>query len=251
MKRLAGKVALITGAGSGIGRAQALRFAGEGCAVVVSDLNPEAADQVAADVREQGGNGMPVRLDVTDPASARAAVDDALRMFGKLDILSNTAGMADNLAGMIETTPALWHRILSVNLTGMFNVTQAVLPAMLARGSGVVLNIASGASFRGGMGGISYTSAKHGVVGFTRQLTAEFGRRGIRAIGIAPGLIDTPMAAEFLADSDFRAKAADRPAGRVGTPADIANAALFLVSDESDYIHGVTLAVDGGRQAVA
>ncbi len=251
MGRLAGKAALITGGASGIGRAQAMRFAAEGATVVVGDLDGDAARAVAEDIGRSGGRAFAAGFDVANREAVDACVEEAVRQMGGIDILSNTAGMMDGQSNVLDTSPESWERVLSVNLSGMFIVTRAVLPHMIAAGGGVVLNIGSGASFRGGMGGIAYTSAKHGVVGFTRQLTAEYGRQGIRSVGIAPGMIDTPMVSDFMADPMLADKAANRPAGRVGTPEDVANAALFLVSDESDFIHGVTIPVDGGRLAVA
>lgn len=251
MGRLQGKAAFITGGASGIGRAQAIRFAAEGAKVIVADIDGAAAKQVAADIETAGGIAFAAAFDITEFAAVENAVDTAIGQVGRIDILSNTAGMMDGQSTVLDTSPELWQRVLSVNLSGMFIVTKAILPHMIARGGGVVLSIGSGASFRGGMGGIAYTSAKHGVVGFTRQLTAEYGPQGIRAVGIAPGMIDTPMIADFHADPNFLARAANRPARRIGTVEDIANVALFLVSDESDFIHGVTIPVDGGRLAVA
>jgi 3-oxoacyl-[acyl-carrier protein] reductase len=251
MKRLQGKAALITGGGSGIGRAQAIRFAREGATVIVADVNAETAASVAAEVQRAGGIAFAAQVDITDRSDIERCVSAAIKQAGRINILSNTAGVMDGKANILETTPELWEKVLAINLGGMFNMTKALVPHMIAQGGGVVLNISSGAGFLGGLGGTAYTSAKHGVIGFTRQLAAEFGRKGIRSVGISPGLIDTPMVAGSLSDPAFATKAAMRPAGRIGTPDDIANAALFLVSDESDFIHGVTLPVDGGRLAVA
>jgi 3-oxoacyl-[acyl-carrier protein] reductase len=250
MNRLEGKTAFVTGGGSGIGRAQALRFAREGAVVIVADINADTAANVAAEIRTAGGAAFSSQIDISDVSNVGGAVSAAIEQAGRINILSNTAGMYDGGMHTLQTSTELWEKTLSVNLTGMFHVTKALLPHMIANGGGVVLNISSGAGLRGGAGGAAYTASKHGVVGFTRQLTAEYGPKGIRAVGIAPGLIDTPMVAHLTADPSFVAKVAMRPAGRMGTPEDIANAALFLVSDESDYVHGVTLAVDGGRQAV-
>jgi 3-oxoacyl-[acyl-carrier protein] reductase len=191
-----------------------------------------------------------VQINVADSADILRAVDDATRLVDRIHILSNTAGMYDGGAHTLDTTSAQWDQVFAVNLKGMFELTKALLPHMIGKGGGVVLNISSGAAFVGGAGGCAYTTSKHGVIGFTRQLAAEYGRKGIRSVGIAPGLIDTPMVANLIADQAFLTKVAQRPAGRMGTPEDIANAALFLVSDEADYVHGVTLQVDGGRLSV-
>jgi 3-oxoacyl-[acyl-carrier protein] reductase len=227
-----------------------LRFAKEGAVVVVADLNEDAAASVAAEIASAGGTAFAIQMDIADPISVGRAVTAAFESAGTINVLSNTAGMYDGGMHTLQTSSALWDKVIAVNLTGMFQVTKAILPRMIEHGGGVVLNISSGAGLRGGAGGTAYTASKHGVVGFTSQLAAEYGAKGIRAVGIAPGLIDTPMVSHLTADPAFLARVAMRPAGRMGTPEDIANAALFLVSDESDYVHGVTLAVDGGRFAV-
>jgi 3-oxoacyl-[acyl-carrier protein] reductase len=250
MKRLEGKGAFVTGGGSGIGRAQARRFAREGAAVIVADINEAAAASVAAEIRDQGDVAFPVRLDIADTNDIGRAVTAALKSVQHIHILSNTAGVYDGGAHTLDTSTELWEKVFAVNITGMFQMTKALLPHMIANREGVILNISSGAAFIGGAGGTSYTVSKHAVVGFTKQLAAEYGHRGIRAIGIAPGLIETPMVANLTADPNFVAAVRKRPAGRVGTPDDIANAALYLVSSEADYIHGVTVQVDGGKLSV-
>jgi 3-oxoacyl-[acyl-carrier protein] reductase len=226
VNRLEGKIALITGAASGIGRAQALLFAREGAAVVAADLNGDGAEQVVSDIQ--------------------AAVDTAVARFGRIDILSNTAGAFDHYRQTLDTPRELWDKLIAVNLTSQYLVTNAVLPIMLANGGGRVVSIASGAGLMGGGGGAAYTSTKHAVIGYTRQLAAGYGKQGIRANAIAPGLIDTPMVADVSHTEETQAWLATQPGVRLGRPEDIANAALFLVSDESDYIHAVTLPVDGG-----
>jgi 3-oxoacyl-[acyl-carrier protein] reductase len=246
MNRLEGRIALITGAASGIGRAQALLFAREGAAVVAADLNGAGAEQVVSDVQAAGGTGLAVKMDVSDEQSVQAAVETAVARFGRIDILSNTAGTFDHYRQTLDTPRELWDKVLAVNLTSLYLVTNAVLPIMLANGGGKVVSIASGAGFMGGGGGAAYTSTKHAVIGYTRQLAAGYGKQGIRANAIAPGLIDTPMVADVSHTEETTAWLANQPGGRLGRPEDIANAALFLVSDESDYIHAVTLPVDGG-----
>jgi len=250
MKRLEGKGALVTGAGSGIGRAQARRFAREGAAVIVADINQEAAVGVATEIRDLGGVAFSVPLDVADTDSIGRAVNAALKSVQHIHILSNTAGRYDGGAHTLDTSTELWEKVFAVNITGMFQMTKALLPHMIANRGGVILNISSGAAFVGGAGGTAYTVSKHAVVGFTKQLAAEYGHQGIRAVGIAPGLIETPMVANLTSDPNFVATVCKRPAGRVGTPDDIANAALFLVGDEADYIHGITVQVDGGKLSV-
>jgi 3-oxoacyl-[acyl-carrier protein] reductase len=244
--RLNGKVALITGAASGIGRAQAELFAREGAVVVAADLNRRVAEQVVSEIEAAGGSGLAVTMDVRDAGSVDAGVTAAVDKFTRIDILSNTAGVFDDYHQALDTTRELWDTVVGVNLTGVHLVTSAVLPVMLEGGGGTVVSIASGAGLVGGGGGAAYTSSKHAVIGYTRQLTAGYGRQGIRANAIAPGLIDTPMVAHISHTAETEAWMANQPGGRLGRPEDIAKAALFLVSDESDYIHGVTLPVDGG-----
>jgi 3-oxoacyl-[acyl-carrier protein] reductase len=246
MGKLDGRVAFVTGGASGIGKAQAIRFGQEGATLVVADLDESGARAVADAITGAGGQAIGVRVDVTDDDSVAAAVSAALDAYGRIDILSNTAGMFDNFAQTLDTDRKLWDAVVAVNLTGIYTVTNAVLPHMIAAGGGVVLNIASGAGLRGGGGGAAYTSSKHAVVGYTRQLAAGYGRQGIRVNAIAPGLIDTPMVAHFSHDEDTQAGLRQQPAGRLGQPEDIAKAALFLVSDDADFIHAVTLPVDGG-----
>jgi 3-oxoacyl-[acyl-carrier protein] reductase len=246
MNRLQGKITLITGAASGIGRAQALLFAREGAAVVAADLNADGAKQLVSEIEAAGGTALAVMMDVSDSDSVRAAVETAVARFGRIDILSNTAGAFDQYSQTLDTPRELWDKLIAVNLTSLYLVTNAVLPSMLASGGGKVVSIASGAGLVGGGGGAAYTSTKHAVIGYTRQLAAGYGKQGIRANAIAPGLIDTPMVADISHTDETTAWLANQPGGRLGRPEDIANAALFLVSDESDYIHGVTLPVDGG-----
>ncbi|RWZ67936.1 SDR family oxidoreductase [Labedella populi] len=247
MNRLEGRAAFITGAASGIGRAQALLFAREGARVVVADLDADGAERVAAQIRTEGGDAVSTGIDITDEESVATAIAFAVDAYGTIDTLSNTAGMFDKMVPLADADRSFFERVLTVNLTGMFNVTKAVLPHMLAAGKGAIVNIASGAGLRGGGGGIGYTSSKHAVVGFTKQLAADYGRKGVRVNAIAPGLIDTPMVSHFSKAPETVAGLKAQPAGRLGQPEDIANAALFLASDEADFIHAVTLSVDGGQ----
>ncbi|MFJ8816569.1 SDR family NAD(P)-dependent oxidoreductase [Amycolatopsis thermoflava] len=246
MGKLENRVAFVTGGASGLGKAQAVRFAEEGAKVVVADRNEQGAMEVAGIITAEGGAAKGVAVDVTDADSVAAAVAAALDAFGRIDILSNTAGLFDQFKPTLDTDPATWDAVVAVNLTAVYTVTNAVLPHMIAAGRGVVLNIASGAGLRGGGGGAAYTSTKHAVVGYTRQLSADYGNQGIRINAIAPGLIDTPMVAHFSHDEDTLANLRRQPAGRLGRPSDVANAAVFLVSDDADFIHAVTLPVDGG-----
>ncbi|GCE45031.1 3-oxoacyl-[acyl-carrier protein] reductase [Rhodococcus wratislaviensis] len=246
MGKLDGRVALVTGGASGIGKAQAVLFAQHGATVVVADRDESGARVTAGVIEVAGGNALGVAMDVTDDDSVTAAVSAAMSSYGRIDILSNTAGMFDHFAQTLDTDRKLWDAMLAVNLTGIYTVTNAVLPHMITAGKGAIINIASGAGLRGGGGGAAYTSTKHAVVGYTRQLSAGYGKQGIRVNAIAPGLIDTPMVASFSKDEETLTGLRQQPAGRLGKPEDIANAALFLVSDDADFIHAITLPVDGG-----
>ena len=246
MARLADKTAFITGAGSGIGRAQAVLFAKEGARIVAADLNLAAALETVDLIEAAGGRALALEVNVADETSVMAAAAAAMIEFGRIDILCNTAGAFDQFTQALDTSRALWDRVVAVNLTSLYITANVFLPHMIEHGGGVVLTIASGAGLRGGGGGASYTSTKHAAVGFTKQLSAAYGHQGIRANAIAPGLIDTPMVSSFSSDAATVKGLASHPAGRIGTVADIANASLFLVSDEADFIHAVTLPVDGG-----
>jgi 3-oxoacyl-[acyl-carrier protein] reductase len=244
--RLEGRTAFITGGASGLGRAQAIRFAQEGAQVVVADLNEEGAKSVVAEIEAAGGEAIAVSLNVADAESVKTAVERAIERFGKIDVLSNTAGIFDGAAQLGDAALESFRKVFQVNVDGMFSVSKAVLPHMLELGKGSIINFSSNAGLRGGAGGIAYTTSKHAVIGFTRQMAAAYGKQGIRVNAIAPGMIQTPMAGDFVHTPEGKALFEAQPAGRLGQPEDIANAALFLASDESDFIHAVTLSVDGG-----
>lgn len=246
MARLEGRTALITGAASGIGQAQVQTFAREGAKVIACDLNGAAAETSAAEVVAAGGDAIGLAMDVTDPASVQAAVAAGLEHFARIDILCNTAGAFDDNVQALDTSDELWGRLFEVNVRGVHNVCTAVLPQMIENGGGSVVNIASTCGLIAGGGGAAYTASKHAVVGYTKQLAAAYGKSGVRVNAIAPGLIDTPMVAAMTSSPDVRGWIESQPAGRVGTPQDVADASLFLAGPESDYIHAVTLSVDGG-----
>lgn len=246
---LENKIAYITGAASGIGRAEAIRFARAGASIAVVDRDIAAAEKVVAEITEAGGVAAAFHADLADPASAIAAVAAATDHFGRIDILGYTAGMFDDGVASLEIGVERWDRVFAVNLGGLFHTTNAVLPQMIERGSGAIVIVASSAGLGGGGGGAAYTSSKHAAVGYGRQLAVDYGPRGVRTNIIAPGLIETPMAAAVVTNPDAQALMRRSPAGRHGQPEEIAEAALFLASDAASYIHGVVLAVDGGRLA--
>lgn len=246
--KLQNQVALITGAASGLGKAQAILFAKEGAKIIVADLNLEGAEKIAEEIRKNGGNAIGVKVDVADEESVLSMVKLGLAAFGKISILSNTAGIFDNYSPLLATTSEQWQKYLDINISSLFIVTKAVLPGMIDNHYGVIINMTSGAGLIGGGGGIGYTSSKHAVVGFTKQMNADYGKMGIRANAIAPGLIETPMVKSLIdnKDSGIMETLKKLPAGRHGQPHEIASAALFLASDDSRYIYGAVIPVDGG-----
>lgn len=246
--KLENQVALITGAASGLGKAQANLFAKEGAKIIAADLNLEGAEKTAEEIRNNGGNAIGVKVDVADGDSVVSMVKVAIAAYGKISILSNTAGIFDNYASLLDTTFEQWEKYLDINISSLFRVTKAVLPGMIANHYGIIINMTSGAGLIGGGGGIGYTSSKHAVVGFTKQMNADYGKQGIRANAIAPGLIETPMVKALIdnEDSGIMETLKKLPAGRHGQPDEIANTALFLASDDSRYIYGAVIPVDGG-----
>jgi NAD(P)-dependent dehydrogenase (short-subunit alcohol dehydrogenase family) len=252
MGRLDGKVALLTGAGSGIGRVAASMFAAEGAAVVVTDVVADAARKVAAEVVASGARAEPVAVDVADADQVQAMVDAATGTFGRLDILFNNAGIfpADD-GGVLDTPPATWQRVMEVNLQGVWLGCRAAIPAMLASGGGSIVNVASFVALVGAATAqVAYTASKGGVLALSREIAVEYARQGIRVNSICPGPIETPLLAELLRDPDRRARRLVHvPMGRFGRPEEIAAAALFLASDEASFVTGSALVVDGGITA--
>jgi 3-oxoacyl-[acyl-carrier protein] reductase len=244
--RLQGKVALITGAGSGIGRASAERFAAEGAQVAVVDLKG-AAETVAA-IETAGGEAIALTTDVADEEQVATMVEVALERFGKVDVLMNNAGILDDYLPAADTPTAIWDRVLGVNLFAQFFTARALLPQMVERGDGAIINVASTAGLNGGNGGAAYTTSKHAIIGFTRQLCFDYARQGIRCNVICPGAVETGMTKEIFASPDAAVMAAveSAPIGRWAQPDELANAALFLASDEASFVNGAVYVVDGG-----
>lgn len=244
---LEGKIAVVTGAGAGIGRAIVREFARAGASLVCSDLNGETADAAAREVVANGGEAIGIAADVADLASVQNLAAQTLSHFGRADIVVNNAGILDGFTPLGEVSDALWDRILAVNLTGSFYVSRAFLPAMLEQGSGNFINIASMAGVIAQAGGLAYTVSKHGVIGLTRQVAAEYGQRGIRANAICPGAIDTNLTNSFMENApEVRAIAESVPVGRLGKPEEIASLAGYLASDSSAFVQGAAMLIDGG-----
>lgn len=252
MGRLDGKVALITGAGSGMGRAAAELFAAEGARVVVADLSADAAEESVAAIRAAGGEAEPVRADVSRPDDCAATVDAAVRTFGGLHVLYNNAGIfpADD-GGVLDTPEGTWEQVMAVNLRGVWLCCRAGIPAMVDSGGGSIINVASFVALMGAATAqIAYTASKGGVLSMTREMAVEWARRGVRANALCPGPIETPLLAELMSDPERRARRLVHiPMGRLGRAEELAKAALFLASDDSSFMTGSALVVDGGITA--
>jgi NAD(P)-dependent dehydrogenase (short-subunit alcohol dehydrogenase family) len=250
--RLDGKVALITGAGNGMGREAGLLFAREGARVVAADWNLEGAQATVAAIEAAGGEGLAVKVDVADEAQVEAMIAATDARFGALHVLYNNAGIfpADD-GGPTETPVSTWDRVMEVNLKGVWLGCRHGIPLMLRSGGGSIVNVASFVALMGAATSqIAYTASKGGVLSMTREIAVEYARQGIRANSLCPGPIDTPLLAELLSDPERRARRLVHiPMGRLGQAEELAKAALFLASDESSFMTGSQLVVDGGITA--
>ena len=244
--RLSNKVALITGGGSGIGKASCLLFAREGARVVVVDLKKETAEATA---KEIGANAKAFAADVSKAKEAQAMVAFAEKSFGRLDIIFNNAGVFHAKDESVTNTPEdIWDMVIDINLKGVFLGCQYAIPAMLRSGGGSIINTASFVAIMGAaVPQIAYTASKGGVLAMTREIAVEFARKNIRANSLCPGPVETPLLAELLSDPARRQRRLVHiPMGRFARAEEMASAALFLASDESSYVNGATFLVDGG-----
>jgi len=251
--RLINKVALITGGNSGIGRATALLFAREGAKVALTGRDEERGKRVVEEIKKASGTAIFIRSDVRFAEDCRQAVDKTLREFGRLDILFNNAGVYYPHT-VVDCPEEEWDLTIDINLKGTYLMSKLVLPAMIAQGGGSIINNGSGWGITGGNEAASYCASKGGVVLLTKAMAIDHGRQGIRVNCLCPGDVETPM---LPADAklrkiewkDYLAEASNRPLGRIGTPDEIARAALFLATDDSSFMTGAVLAVDGGGTA--
>lgn len=252
MARLDGKVALITGAGNGMGRVASVLFAREGARIVVADWSEDGGRETVAAVEAGGGEAAFCRVDVARADQVEALVAFTMARFGALNVLYNNAGIfpADD-GGVTETPEPTWDRVMDINLKGVWLGCKYGVPAMLESGGGAIVNVASFVALMGAATAqIAYTASKGGVLAMTREIAVEYGRRGIRANSLCPGPIATPMLEELMSDPARKARRLVHiPMGRLGQAEELAQAALFLASDESSFMTGSQLVVDGGITA--
>ncbi|MGA2412205.1 MAG: SDR family oxidoreductase [Candidatus Binataceae bacterium] len=252
MRKLEGKVAVITGAASGMGRGTAIRFATEGASIVIADLNQEGGESVVRECKENGGNAVFQKTDVSSEENIKAAIDRAVSEFGRLDITFNNAGIGGALGPLEQITSADWDRTFAILLRSVFFGIKYSVPAMRKAGGGSIISTASVAGLRGGAGPVVYSVAKAGVVHLTKCAAIDYGRERIRVNAICPGGINTPLVSNMLpggAAATAQVLGRIQPIPRAGTPDDIAGMALYLASDDSEWVTGTTMVVDGGLMA--
>jgi 3-oxoacyl-[acyl-carrier protein] reductase len=247
--KLNGKVALVTGGSSGIGQGIAELFAKEGAKVVVTGTSLEKAQPVVDGILGNGGDAIAVAVDISDKSSVDQMYQEIGKSYGTVDIVVNNAGYFDKFATSLEADEQLWDKVFDTDMKGTYLVTNGALSGMLEKGSGVIVNIGSVASQFAKFGGAAYISAKHAMVGYTKQMAYDYGKQGIRTNIILPGVIETKFFTENVTkeqEKETREQTEKIPARRIGTPVDIANAALFLSCEDSSYIYGTSLLIDGG-----
>ncbi|NOT57763.1 MAG: SDR family oxidoreductase [Deltaproteobacteria bacterium] len=247
-----GKVALVTGGSSGIGRASALAFAREGAKVVVADVTVEGGEETVALIKKAGGDALFVKADVAKAAEVEALINKTVATYGRLDCAHNNAGIEGPGATTVDYKEEAFDRVLAINLKGVWLCMKYEIPQMLKVGAGAIVNTASTAGLVGYPRGSAYVASKHGVVGLTKTAALEYAKTGVRVNAVCPGAVDTPMMGRITGHKAERAArmASSEPIGRMSAPAEIAEAVVWLCSDSASFVTGLAMAVDGGITAV-
>ena len=251
MKKLENKIAIVTGAGSGMGKAIAMLFAKEGAKVALADLVQVDAEAVAQEIRKEGGKALALACDISKEESVIELIETVLSEFGGLDILVNNAGIMDNFTPLDRVGDGLWEKVMAVNVNGPFYASRLAIRHMLTKGKGVIINIASVGGLNGARAGLAYTTSKHALVGMTKNIGFMYAKKGIRCNAIAPGGVNTNIMKNAQPDAEGAVLCSSGIGSnpRMGEPEEIAKTALFLASDDSSFITGTVITADGGWTA--
>jgi len=250
--KLQNKVAVVTGAGSGMGKEIAILYAKEGAKVLVSDINQETVNAVVSEIKAKGGIAEAIMANVIKEKDIQNMIDAAVNIYGTLDILVNNAGIMDNFVPAAEITDELWEKVFAVNVTGPMRATRKALNIFIEKGSGIIINIASAGGLLGSRAGAAYTASKHAVIGLTKNVGFQYAKLGIRCNAIAPGAVNTNIGSTIYDPNKFgmeRAMAGINLNPRIGEPEEIAKIALFLACDDSSLINGAIITADSGWTA--
>jgi NAD(P)-dependent dehydrogenase (short-subunit alcohol dehydrogenase family) len=245
MKRLEQRIAIVTGAGQGIGRAIALGLAREGAGIVIADINEKSANKVKNEIEAAGGSALAIHADVSNENSVEAMVEKTLEAFRRVDILFNNAGIFPT-SSVEEMSEADWDRVIGTNLIGAFLCARAVVPKFLKQGTGRIISLTSGRAFQGAKNGAHYAASKAGIIGFSKSLALELAPHGITVNVICPGITDTAQPRGHQTEEQIYAQAQRIPLGRIGQPEDLVGPAIFLASDAASFVTGQTILVNGG-----